>query len=85
MITRLSPPKFEIFLIFPLFLRSNVLSRLATLEATHITSLLILDIIFWFTCGELDLYRSYFVAIDLEQLEFAIDLTKSRDLTKVRD
>ena len=35
-----SPPKFEIFLIFPYFLRSLVLSRSATREATCIPSLL---------------------------------------------
>ena len=33
--TRLSPPNFEIFLIFPNFLRS-VVSRLATRKATRI-------------------------------------------------
>ena len=37
--TRLSPPNFEIFLIFPNFLRS-VVSRLATRKATRIQSLL---------------------------------------------
>ena len=37
---QMSPPKFEIFLIFPYFLRSYVLSRSATREATHIPSLL---------------------------------------------
>ena len=50
--TRLSPPEFEIFLTFPHFLRSTVLSCLATREATRITSLLIPDIIFCFTCGK---------------------------------
>ena len=50
--TRLSPPEFEIFLTFPHFLRSTVLSCLATREATRITSLLIPDIVFCFTCGK---------------------------------
>ena len=36
----MSPPKFEIFLIFPYFLRSSVLSPWATREATRIPSLL---------------------------------------------
>ena len=36
----MSPPKFEIFLKFPYFLRSLVLSRSATREATCILSLL---------------------------------------------
>ena len=37
---RLSPPNFEIFLIFPNFLRSLVLSSFATRDATHMQSLL---------------------------------------------
>ena len=34
------PPKFEVFLIFPNFLRSQVLSRLASREVARIPSLL---------------------------------------------
>ena len=34
------PPKFEVFLIFPSFVRSSILSRSATREATRIPNLL---------------------------------------------
>ena len=47
----MSPLKFGIFLIFPYFLRSLVLSCFATHEATQIPKFAVLDIIFCFTCG----------------------------------
>ena len=50
------PPKFDIFLIFPNFLRSSVFIRSTNREATPYTKFAILDIKFPFTCGESDLY-----------------------------
>ena len=38
--SRLSPPNFEIFIIFPNFLRFLVLSSLETCDATHMQTLL---------------------------------------------
>ena len=53
----MSPPKFEIFLIFPYFLRFLVLSRLATWREL-VQKFAILDITFRFTCGQSDLYEN---------------------------
>ena len=55
-----SPPKFEIFLVFPIFLKSYI--RSISREASRITSLwyynkfVILDINVRFNCGESDFF-----------------------------
>ena len=51
------PPKFDIFWIFPNFLRSEVISCSATRDNSY-TKYAILDIKFRFTCGESDPYSN---------------------------
>ena len=55
----MSPPKFDIFLKFPNFLRFPCLKSFCNSRGNSYTTFAILDVKFRFTCGELDTVKLY--------------------------